>query len=83
MRTTLIEIRTASAIVDGRPVYSLLARIDGQTYFVTWEHRSRIDALDQIAMWAIQTGTPWGLWHVCFLAAEGTVQKETKTRKAR
>ena len=83
MRTTLIEIRTASAIVDGRPVYSLRARIDGQTYFVTWEHRSRLNALDQIGLWAIQTGTPWGLWHVCFLAAEGMVQKETMTRRPR
>ena len=83
MRTTLIEIRTSSAILDGRPVYSLLALIDGQTYFVTWEHRGRLDALDQIALWAIQTGTPGGLWYVCFCAAEGTIQKEAKERKAR
>ena len=58
------------SLVDGHPVYALAAVVDGQTYFVTWEHATRIDALDQIGRWAIETGTAWQLWYDQFQLIE-------------
>ena len=78
MQSTLIAIGTSGAIIDRRPVYALLARCRGQTYFVTWEHRSRLDALAQVASWAVETMTPVGIWYRSLCEAEGTGTRNCK-----
>ena len=78
-----IDIRTFSAIVDRRPVYALLASVDGQVYFLTWDRCTHDDAFSQISLWAIETGTLFEVWRAYFHEAEGTTQEAAKVRSPR
>ena len=70
--TPPIEFFPSNDIIDGRPVYGLVAVVAARhVYFVTWKHTTRRVALNQLAMWAAETGTPWQLWYEKFLIAGG------------